>query len=270
MRINPLTPPKPPPPHNFPIVSSAFSSCSQIHAKFVVNETGHYRTCSLVSICIKREFSWSTGCLKTYVTNFPGYSPSPSKQKMFLSTWVQKWTGSKISTYINVPVPFWLLHEMFKVLTIYRNTSVERSHHGVPDAFQWTWSFSDGIKRSKCSTSSYCLWCRFLFIWHCLRTYSLDTSYCIPFRTLSITHRTVFLVNHGISRISTHQLISPNLFHFGPMWIGIFLLNWGVGNTQEKLVTLVLKHPYNSVYAPWILFLSDQQNINKNADSLTC
>jgi hypothetical protein len=54
------------------------------------------------------------------------------------------------------------------------------------------------------------------------------------------------------------------------MWIGIFLLNWGVGNTQEKLVTLVLKHPYNSVYAPWILFLSDQQNINKNADSLTC
>ena len=41
---------------------------------------------------------------------------------------------------------------------------------------------------SELSTSSDCLWCHCLFTWHCLHTYSLDTSYCIPFRTLSITH----------------------------------------------------------------------------------
>jgi len=55
--------------------------------------------------------------------------------------------------------------------------------------------------------------------------YSLDTSYCIPFRTLSITHSSVFLVDHSISRISTQQWISRNLFTFGPTLIGTFLLN---------------------------------------------
>ena len=58
-----------------------------------------------------------------------------------------------------------------------------------------------------------------------LTDYSLDTSYCIPFRTLSITHSSAFLVDHSISRISTRQWISRKLFTFGPMLIGTFLLN---------------------------------------------
>jgi hypothetical protein len=37
---------------------------------------------------------------------------------------------------------------MFKVLTIFRNTSVVTSHLGFPDAFQLTWSVLDGIKCS--------------------------------------------------------------------------------------------------------------------------
>jgi len=55
-----------------------------------------------------------------------------------------------------------------------------------------------------------------------LTHYSLDTSYCIPFRTLRITHSSVFLVDHSISRISTQQWISRKLFTFGPMLIGTF------------------------------------------------
>ena len=55
--------------------------------------------------------------------------------------------------------------------------------------------------------------------------YSMDTSYCIPFLTLSITHSSVFLVDHSISRISTQQWISRNLFTFGPILMGTFLLN---------------------------------------------
>jgi len=58
-----------------------------------------------------------------------------------------------------------------------------------------------------------------------LTHYSLNTSYCIPFRTLSITHSSVFLVYHSISPIYTQQWISRNLFTFGPTLIGIFLLN---------------------------------------------
>jgi len=54
-----------------------------------------------------------------------------------------------------------------------------------------------------------------------LTHYSLDTSYCIPFRTLSITHSSVFLVDHSISRISTQQWMSQNLFTFGHMLIGM-------------------------------------------------
>jgi len=37
---------------------------------------------------------------------------------------------------------------MFKVLTICRNTYVDTSQYGFPDAFQLTWSVSDGIKCS--------------------------------------------------------------------------------------------------------------------------
>ena len=58
-----------------------------------------------------------------------------------------------------------------------------------------------------------------------LTHYSLDKCYCIPFRKLSITHSSVFLVDHSISGISTQQWISRNLFTFGPMLIGTFLLN---------------------------------------------
>jgi len=68
-----------------------------------------------------------------------------------------------------------------------------------------------------------------------LTYYSLDMSYCIPFRTLSITHSSVFLVDHSNSRISTQQWISRNLFTFGPMLIGSFLLNWGWGITRRSL-----------------------------------
>ena len=77
------------------------------------------------------------------------------------------------------------------------------------------------------------LWCRCLFTWHCLRTSSLDTSYCIPFRTLSITHSSVFVVNHRISRIYTQQWISRDLFTFRPMLIGTSLFNWGWGNVCD-------------------------------------
>ena len=58
-----------------------------------------------------------------------------------------------------------------------------------------------------------------------LTHYSLDTSYCIPLHMLNITHSSVFLVDHSISQISTQQWISWNLFTFGPMLIGTFLLN---------------------------------------------
>jgi len=54
-------------------------------------------------------------------------------------------------------------------------------------------------------------------------------------RTLSITHSSVFLVNHSISRIFTQQWISRNLFTFRPMLIGTFLLNWGWGISWKSL-----------------------------------
>jgi hypothetical protein len=69
-----------------------------------------------------------------------------------------------------------------------------------------------------------------------LLTYcSLDTSCCIPFRTLSITHNSAFLDDHSISRISTQQWISRNLFTFEPMLIVTFLLNYGLGITRRIL-----------------------------------
>jgi len=86
------------------------------------------------------------GVSKPMSQTFPGYSPPLSKK--FLSTWVQKWTDSEISTYVHMLVPVWVLHKRFKVLTICRNTSVETSHHGFPDGFQLTWSVPDGIKCS--------------------------------------------------------------------------------------------------------------------------
>ena len=58
-----------------------------------------------------------------------------------------------------------------------------------------------------------------------LTHYPLDKSYSIPYRTLSITHSNVFLVDHSISRIFTQQWICRNLFTFGPMLIGTFLHN---------------------------------------------
>ena len=41
-----------------------------------------------------------TECPKTYVTNFSWLFPTPNKAKKFLSTWLQKWTGSEISTAV--------------------------------------------------------------------------------------------------------------------------------------------------------------------------
>ena len=101
---------------------------------------------------------------------------------------------------------------------------------------------SNHLNCSKLSTSSDCLWCHCLFAWHCLRTYSLDTSYCIPFRTLSVTLSGMSLVNHSISWISTQQSISLNLFTFGPMLMGTFLLNRGWGIPRKSLWQ-VLRHP---------------------------
>jgi hypothetical protein len=66
---------------------------------------------------------------------FPGYSSPPLKQKRSYQH------GSKSEQVPRYRLTFmcwyWVLHKMFKVLTICRNTSVETSHHGFPDAFQW-------------------------------------------------------------------------------------------------------------------------------------
>jgi hypothetical protein len=77
---------------------------------------------------------------------FPGYSPPPLKQK---SSYKHGSKSEQVPRYrlnVDVPVPFSVLHKMFKVPTICRNTSVETSHHGFPDAFQPTWLVPDGIK----------------------------------------------------------------------------------------------------------------------------
>jgi len=68
-----------------------------------------------------------------------------------------------------------------------------------------------------------------------LTQHSLDTRYRISFRKLSITHSSLFLVDHSISRISTQQRISRNLFNFGPMLTGTFLLNYGWEITRRSL-----------------------------------
>ena len=47
-----------------------------------------------------------TGVPKPMSQTSPGYSPPLIKQKKFLSTWVQKWTGSEISAYVHVRVSF--------------------------------------------------------------------------------------------------------------------------------------------------------------------
>jgi hypothetical protein len=65
---------------------------------------------------------------------FPGYSPPTIKQKIFY----QNGPKSEQVPRYRLTFMFWfsVLHKMFKVLTICRNTSVETSHHGFPDAFQ--------------------------------------------------------------------------------------------------------------------------------------
>ena len=87
---------------------------------------------------------------------------------------------------------------------------------------------SNHFNCSELSTSSDCLYSAVVC--------SHDTAYAThwirviaypSFHTLRITHCTVVLVNHSISRISTQQSISRNLFTFRPMLIGTFLLKWG-------------------------------------------
>jgi hypothetical protein len=51
---------------------------------------------------------------------------------------------------------YWVLHKMFKVLTICRNTSVETSHHGFPDAFQLKRVRESMIRRAFAFWSSHC------------------------------------------------------------------------------------------------------------------
>jgi hypothetical protein len=97
------------------------------------------------------------------------------------------------------------------------------------------------------------LCCRCMLMWLLLRTYPLNTSYCIPFRTLSITHSSVFFLTHGISGISTQQLISRNLFTFRPMLIEYFLLNWGWGIHRESL----WHRFWDNLYTIWLLILND-------------
>jgi len=79
---------------------------------------------------------------------FSGYSPPLIKHKSSYHHGSKSEQVSETPTYFHVLVPFWVSHKMFKVLTICRNTSVETSHHGFPDAFQLTWSVSDDIKFS--------------------------------------------------------------------------------------------------------------------------
>ena len=47
-----------------------------------------------------------------------------------------------------------------------------------------------------------------------LLTYSLDTNYCIPFRTLSITHSSVFLVKSQHFSDFYTALSIPEPVHF--------------------------------------------------------
>jgi hypothetical protein len=65
---------------------------------------------------------------------FLGIPHPPLKQKRSYQR------GSKIEQVSRYRLTFmcwyWVLHKMFKVLTICRNTSVETSHHGFPEAFQ--------------------------------------------------------------------------------------------------------------------------------------
>ena len=56
-------------------------------------------------------------------------------------------------------------------------------------------------------------------------TYTLSTGYELLHTLLSITYSKVFLVDHSISRISAQQWLSRNLFAFGPILIGNFLIN---------------------------------------------
>ena len=51
-------------------------------------------------------FSSYTDVPKPMSQTSPGYSPPLIKQKKILSAWVQKWTGSEISTYVHVRVSF--------------------------------------------------------------------------------------------------------------------------------------------------------------------
>jgi len=139
--------------------------------------------------------------------------PHPLLSKNFPSTWVQKWTGSEISTYVHVRVSF----------GYYIRCSNECGNEFV--SFPQTLLYARNCSTTWNSTIRKC----FLIQKPCLMCiaithYSLDTSYCIPFHTLSITHSSVFLVDHSISRIYTQQWISRNLFTFGPMLIGRFCL----------------------------------------------
>ena len=77
----------------------------------------------------------------------PGYSPPIIKQQISYQH------GSKSeqvlrSTYVHVRVSIELLHKMFEVLTIFRNTFVRMSLHGFPDTFQLTCSVPDSTKCS--------------------------------------------------------------------------------------------------------------------------
>jgi len=83
---------------------------------------------------------------KSMSQTFPRCSPPPLKQNVPINM------GPKVNRFRDIDLPFmcwypfWVLHKLFKVLIICRNTSVETSHHGFPDAFQLTWSVPDGIK----------------------------------------------------------------------------------------------------------------------------
>jgi len=61
--------------------------------------------------------------------------------------------GQKVNSFLDIDLrscagTLLSIKNMFKVLTICRNTSVETLRHGFPDAFQLTWSVPDGIKCS--------------------------------------------------------------------------------------------------------------------------
>ena len=149
---------------------------------------------------------------------FPGYSPPPLKQKSSYQL------GSK-----SEQVPRYLLTFMCWYHFEYH----------IKCSKCWPFAATHLLRRRIMDSLTRSSWPgRFL----------MPSNVCISFRTLSITHSSVFLVNHNNSRISTQQWISRNLFTFRPMLIGTFFFNWGWGIPRKILWHRVWDTRYIYIY----------------------